>query len=93
MPAEPTLTENILTLKLDIEYWTWPRGKAPPSKVNHPQEGIGTSSNLYTDALGFDQISYKFKTGVIDVFEITFFIYLCGTKACLKYKPVLYIKN
>ena len=71
MPAKPTITEDILTLKLDLEYWTWPRGQAPPSKVHHPQEGLGTSPNLYTDALGFDQISYKFKTGVIDVFEIT----------------------
>ena len=71
MPAEQNLTEDILTLKLDLEYWTWPRGKAPPSKVHHPQEGLGTSPNLYTDALGFDQISYKFKPGIIDVFEIT----------------------
>ena len=71
MPAEQNLAEDILTLKLDLEYWTWPRGKAPPSKVHHSQEGLGTSPNLYTDALGFDQISYKFKPGIIDVFEIT----------------------
>ena len=71
MPAEQTLTEDILTLKLDLEYWTGPRGKAPPSTVHHPQEGLGTSPNLHTNASGFDQISYKFKTGVIDVFEIT----------------------
>ena len=71
IPAKPILTEDILTLKLDLQYWIWPRDKAPPSKVYHPQEGLGTSSNLYTDALGFDQISYNLKTGVIDVFEIT----------------------
>ena len=35
------------------------------------QEGFGTSLNLYTDPSGLDQIGYKFKTGVIDVFEIT----------------------
>ena len=71
MPPEQTLTEDVLTLKLDLEYWTWPQNKAPPPKVHHPQEGLGTSPNLYTDALGFDQISYTFKTGVHDVFEIT----------------------
>ena len=26
IPAKPTITEDILTLKLDLEYWTWPRG-------------------------------------------------------------------
>ena len=61
MPAEPTITEDILTLKFDIQYWTWPQGKAPLSKVHQPQQGIGISPNLYTDTLGFDQISYKFK--------------------------------
>ena len=71
MPIIPILAEDILTLQLDLEYWTWPRNKAPPSKVQHIQEGIGTSPNLYTDPLGFDQISYNFKTGVHDVFEIT----------------------
>ena len=70
-PEEETLKEDILMLKLDHEYWTWPRNKAPPPKVHHPQEGLGSSPNLYTDALGFDQISYVFKTGVCDVFEIT----------------------
>ena len=70
-PEEVTLKEDILMLKLDHEYWTWPRNKAPPPKVHHPQEGLGSSPNLYTDALGFDQISYVFKTGVCDVFEIT----------------------
>ena len=39
MPAKPTLTEDILTLKFDLEYWTWPQGKVPPPKVHHPQEG------------------------------------------------------
>ena len=71
MPPEQTLTEDVLTLKLDLEYWTWPRNKPPPPKVHHPQEGLGISPNLYTDALGFDQISYRFITGVCDVFEIT----------------------
>ena len=71
VPPEQTLTEDVLTLKFDLEYWTWPKNKAPPLKVHHPQEGLGTSPNLYTDALGFDQISYRFKTGVCDVFEIT----------------------
>ena len=55
-PTEPSLPEDILTLNLDLEYWTWPRNEAPPPKVHHPHEGLGTSSNLYTDALGFDQI-------------------------------------
>ena len=54
MSTEPTLAEEILTLKLDLEYWTWPRNKAPPPKLHHPQEGLGTSPRLYTDALGFD---------------------------------------
>ena len=71
MPPEQAVTEDVLTLKLDLEYWTWPKHKAPPPKVHHPQEGLGTSPNLYTDALGFDQISYIFKIGVHDVFEIT----------------------
>ena len=30
-----------------------------------------TLPNLSTDALGFDQITYTFKTGVHDVFDIT----------------------
>jgi hypothetical protein len=54
MPAKPILTEDILTLKLDLEYWTWHQGKAPPSKVHHPQEGLGTSPNLSTDASDAD---------------------------------------
>ena len=54
MSTEPTLAEEILTLKLDLEYWTWPRNKAPPPKLHHPQKGLGTSPRLYTDALGFD---------------------------------------
>ena len=71
-PEIPTdHAEDIMTLKLDIEYWTWPRGQVPPPKVHHPQEGVGTSPRLYTNALGFDQINYIFKTGVQDVFEIT----------------------
>ena len=70
-PEGETLNEEILMLKLDLEYWTWPQNKPPPPKVHHPLEGLGISPNLYTDALGFDQISYRFKTGVCDVFEIT----------------------
>ena len=48
------IPEDILTLKLDLEYWTWPRNEAPPPKVHHPHEGLGTSPNLYTNAFGFD---------------------------------------
>ena len=70
-PEGETLKEDIFMLNLDLEYWTWPQNKPPPLKVHHPQEGLGISPNLYTDALGFDQISYRFKTGVCDVFEIT----------------------
>ena len=40
------IPEDILTLKLDLEYWTWPRNEAPPPKVHHPHEGLGTSPNL-----------------------------------------------
>ena len=69
-PTEPTLAEDVLTLHLDIEYWTYPRKKAPPSKVHHPHVGLGTSPYFYTDALGFDQISYNFKNRVHEVFEI-----------------------
>ena len=73
-PEIPTeLTENIMTLKLDIQYWTWPRGKVPQPKVHHSQKGVGTLPRLYTDVLGFYQISYNFKTGVQDVFEIIYF--------------------
>ena len=39
MIFEQTPTEDVLTLKLDPEYWTWPQNKAPPTKVHHPQEG------------------------------------------------------
>ena len=71
-PELPTeIAEDVMTLKLDIEYWTWPRGKVPPPKVHHPQEGVVTLPRIYTDALGFDQICYTFKTGVKNVFEIT----------------------
>ena len=70
-PDGETLNEGIFMLKPELEYWTWPRNKSPPPKVHHPQDGLGISPNLYTDALGFDQISYRFKTGVCDVFEIT----------------------
>ena len=73
-PEEETLAEDIFILKLDIEYWTWPPNKAPPPKVHHPKKGLGTSPNLYGGALGFDQISYTFKSGVHDVFEITWFL-------------------
>ena len=75
-PTEPTLAEDVLTLKFDLEYWTWPGNKAPPSKVHHQHKGLGTSANLYTDALGFDHISYNFKNGVHNVFEIIYFFYL-----------------
>ena len=29
-PTEPTLAEDVLTLRLDLEYWTLPQNKAPP---------------------------------------------------------------
>ena len=47
--------EDISTWKLN-EYWTWPRNKAPPPKV---QEGIGIFPKQHTDGLGFDQIFYS----------------------------------
>ena len=69
-PTVPTLAEDVLTLNLDLKYWTWPKNKVSPPKVYHPHECLGTSPNFYTDALGLDQISYNFKNGVHDVFEI-----------------------
>ena len=84
-------TEDVLNLKLDLECWTWSRNKAPPQKVHHPQEGLGTSPSLYTNALGFDQIRYNFKTGVQDVFKsFNYSIYLCWPKVCPKIKPGLF---
>ena len=62
--------EDVLNLKSGPECWTWSRNEALPQKVHHPQEGLGSSPRPYTDALGFDQICYNFKTGVHDVFEI-----------------------
>ena len=66
-PTVPTHAEDVLTLKLDLEYWKWPRNKALPPKVHHPHEGLGTSNNLYTDALGSGKVSCNLKNGVHDV--------------------------
>ena len=31
-----TNSEHIFNLKFNGEYWTWPRNRPPPLKVNHP---------------------------------------------------------
>ena len=82
-PTELSLPEYILTLKLDLEYWTWPGNDAPPPKVHHPHEGLGTSPNLYNDA------TISKLESMICLKSFNYFILLCGPKACPKYKPML----
>ena len=52
MPAKPILTEDILTLKLDLEYWTWPEVKPHHQKsttLKRALEHHRTSTRMHWD--------------------------------------------